>query len=214
MAASSRPGTARGKVVPTPPALSAVVAAAAELRKLRRRTDLQQQDWTYWEIRTLNLHRVVGLFQPRRAFSSASDLESTLRDALGRSFKRGWWRGIAYGVVVDVSSVTLTEDDLKTLVDVRENSKGDLQWVILVARDAGLALGVHTWIEGYLSPVYRAIVEILMQTGCRVTSVRREKDGLMKFLTGVADARVAMNTLGTSRVAFPEFRNPDTAPEP
>jgi hypothetical protein len=137
-----------------------------------------------------------------------------LRDALGGTFKRSWWRGIAYGVVVDVTSVTLTEDDLKTLVDVRENSKGDLQWVILVARDAGVALGVHTWIEAYLSPVYRAVVEILMQSGCKVTSVRREKDGLMKFLTPIADARVTISTFGTQRVAFPEFRSPDSTSKP
>jgi len=59
----------------------------------------------------------------------------------------------------------LGPDDLKVLVDVRENEKGTLQWVVLVASDARIALGVHTWIEGYLSPVYRDTLQALAKTG-------------------------------------------------
>jgi hypothetical protein len=66
--------------------------------------------------------------------------------ALGRAGREG--------VVADVGAIALSPDDLKALVDVRENEQGDLQWVVLVASDVRVALGVHTWVEGYLSPVY------------------------------------------------------------
>jgi hypothetical protein len=104
--------------------------------------------------------------------------------------------------VAEVGAIALSPDDLKALVDVRENEQGDLQWVVLVASDVRVALGVHTWVEGYLSPVYRDTFQALAGSGYRVTSVKREKDGVMKFLTGVADVNVAIRSLGTTAPAF------------
>jgi hypothetical protein len=108
--------------------------------------------------------------------------------------------------VAEVSAISLSPGDLKLLVDIRENNKGTLQWVILVASHAQTALGVHTWIEGYLSPVYRDILQALAAKGYQIASAKREKDGLMKFLTAVADVDVTTKSLGTRRTLFPEFR--------
>jgi hypothetical protein len=161
----------------------------------------------FWELRTLNRHRVVGLLKEDRQFAGAHDLESEIRQAVSRNLKCSWWRGMAYGVVVHVAAISLSPADLKILVDVRENSKGTLQWVILVARNAHAAVGVHTWMEAYLSPVYRATLDALSRAAYQVASVRKEKDGLMKFLTGAADVDAALSSLGTRRHAFPEFRD-------
>ena len=113
---------------------------------------------------------------------------------------------MAYGVVAHVTAISLSPDDLKILVDVRENSQGTLQWIILAASHAHVALGVHTWMEAYLSPVYRGTLQALAETGYRVSRATRDKDGLMKFPTGVADWETALLSLGTRR-AFPEFRD-------
>ena len=192
----------------TPPDLPSIVASAAGQRDLQPRNDLHEPGWMFWELRTLNRHRVVGLVNPYRQFADAHDLEAEIRGVVSRNFKRSWWRGMAYGVVADVAAISLGPDDLKTLVDIRENSGGDLQWVILVASHARGALGVHTWIEAYLSPVYRGTLQALAATGYAIASVRREKDGLMKFLTGVANVNATLRSLGTQTEAFPEFRNP------
>jgi hypothetical protein len=197
--------------VATLPALPAIIAPAVGPRGLKLRSDLAVPGWMFWELRTLNRHRVVGLLNAHRTFATAQDLNDEIRGVLGQEFKRAWWRGIAYGVIVQVDAVALKPDDMKMLVDIRENEKGDLQWVILVAADRHVAIGVHTWIEAFLSPAYRAILLSLESMGCQVNSVRREKDGLMKFLTGVANLDVAMHTLGQKRVAFPEFQNISTA---
>jgi hypothetical protein len=210
------------------PNLPAIIAPAVGPRGLKLRSDLAVRDWMFWELRTLNRHRVVGLFSTHRAFATTQELNDEIRGVLGQEFKRAWWRGIAYGAVVQVDAITLKPDDMKMLVDIRENEKGVLQWVILVAADRHVAIGVHTWMETFLSPAYRAIRLSLESMGCQVNSVRREKDGLMKFLTGVANLDVAIHTFAQKRVAFPEFQNisaatassdtgpgtPTTAPNP
>lgn len=55
--------------------------------------------------------------------------------------------------------------------------------------------------------MYRSILQGLTEAGYRVSSVTRNKDGLMKLLTGVADLEVALLSLGTQKRAFPEFRD-------
>jgi hypothetical protein len=189
----------------TPDVLS-TIASAAQQRGMLPRNDLREPDWTFWELRTLNCHRVVGLAGEYRQFADARDLEGEIRGVLTRNFKRAWWRGIAYGVVAEVSAISLCTDDLKLLVDIRENGKGTLQWVILVASHARTTLGAHTWVEGYLSPVYRDILQAQAGMGYQIASVKRDKDGLMKFLTQVADVDRAIQSLGTRRTFFPEFR--------
>ena len=114
---------------------------------------------------------------------------------------------MAFGVVGVVPSISLRPEDLKLLVDIRENAKGTLQWVILVASDSKAAIGIHTWMEAYLSPVYRSIIQGLGKGGYLVATVMREKDGFMRFLTAAADVEVAVKSFGTRRVAFPEFHD-------
>ncbi len=193
--------------MPTAPDLSAILASAVVPRKLRPRNDLREPGWRFWELRTLNMHRVVGLLHEYRQFADAHDFEATIRGVVARHFKSSWWRGMAFGVVAEVTVSSLDADNLKRLVDGRENPKGTLQWVVLVAGEPHVALGVHTWMEAYLSPVYRDTLHALGTTGYRVSSARKEKDGIMKFLTGVADLEAALGSLGTRRRAFPEFHD-------
>ena len=184
-----------------------VVASAATRRALRPRADLDEPGWRFWELRSLNMHRVVGLMHEYRHFADAHDFQSSLRGAVSRNFKCSWWRGMGFGVVAEVTVNALGADDLKRLVDGRENPKGTLQWVVLVANDTHSALSVHTWMEAYLSPVYRDILQALSTAGYKVASARKEKDGLMKFLAGVADWETALANFGARRQLFPEFRD-------
>ena len=107
----------------TTPDVFSAVAFAAQKPGMRPRNDLSEPGWMFWELRTLNIHRVVGLAGEHRQFADARDLEGDIRGVLTRNFKRAWWRGIAYGVVAEVSAISLRTDDLKLLVDVRENEK-------------------------------------------------------------------------------------------
>src|SRR5215469_9698256 len=195
------------------PEVQAAVCQAAQGPGMHPRSDISEPGWTFWELRNINIHRVVGLATEYRQFAGASDLGQEIRTVLERNFKRAWWRGIAYGVVMELSAVSLAANDLKMLVDIRDNPKGDLQWVVLVSSDVRTVLGVHTWIEGFLSPVYRDVLQTLAAGGYHVASIMREKDGLLKFLTAVADVDVAIQSLGTRKTLFPDFHEPDLTGE-
>lgn len=91
-----------------------------------------------------------------------------------------------------------TPDDLAVLVDIREHRRGILQWVVLLDLDGRRAVGVHTWEEVHLSPVYRETLRALTDAGYAVATAVRGRDGLMKFLTGVSELEGA---------PFPEFRD-------
>jgi len=185
--------------------LPSIVASAAMQKSMRLRSDLAEPAWSFWELRNLNMHRVVGLLRAERRVTDARTLDAELRGALARNFKRAWWRGIAYGVVAVNDTPAFTPDDLKILVDERENSRGTMQWVVLVAGAGRKATGVHTWVEGFLSPVYRTVLQALSREGFEISSVMKEKDGLMRVLTAVGDARARAYT---GRAAFPEFQDP------
>src|SRR5690349_809897 len=180
------------------PDLSTAVAAAATRRNLHLRSDLAETGWTFWELPSLNLHRVVGFLREYRHFADTRDLEGEIRGAMSRNFRRSWWRGMAYGVAVEAGTMPFAATDLASLVDAHENSKGVLQWTILVANDKRTAIGAHTWIESYLSPVYRETLGALASAGFRVATAVKGKDGLMKFLTKISD---------WEGVHFPEFQD-------
>ena len=185
------------------PDLPSIITSAVSPRELKPRHDLREPGWMFWERRTLNMHRVVGLLQPYRQLADAHDLGATIRGAVARNFRRSWWRGLGLGVVAEIASTHLTADDLKAVVDVRESSTGTVQWIILAAGDTHVAVGVHTWMETYLSSVYRATLDGLAGAGCQVSSGTKDKDGLMKLITWLSR--------GTGKRAFPAFRDPRQA---
>ncbi len=185
--------------------LTSIMASACGDRGLRLRHDLMEPGWVFWELRTLNRHRVVAFLKERVPCADAAALGSEIRDTVSRNFRCSWWRGMAYGVVAEAPAISLATDDLKLLVDIRDNPEGTLQWVILESPRGHTAIGVHTWMEAYLSPVYRSCLDALSRAGYRVASAKREKDGLMRFLTGVADANAIIRSFGMRKEAFPEF---------
>jgi len=169
--------------------------------RLRPRGDIPESDWRFWEKRNLNIHRVVGLWT--RGPSSAREIGIQTRATIARRFRRAWWRGLGFGVVVEVRDVQGFPEEFRELVDGRENPKGTWQWLILVSRARKKASGLHTWIEGYLSPVYRGLLADLEERGFEVESVRKEKDGLMKLLTAAKPRyfRDFRNDIGGTRRA-------------
>ena len=178
--------------------LSTTLDAAGAPLGLRRRDDLDEPGWTFWELRTLNRHRVVGLLHTVRAAAEPGDLGREIGEVIGGHFHRAWWRGLACGVAVEVASVAWSPADLASLVDIREQRRAILQWVVLASTEDRRAIGVHTWEEIFLSPIYREALRALSAAGYEVATAVKGKDGLMRFLTGVSKLE---------GVAFPEFHD-------
>ena len=59
------------------------------------------------------------------------------------------------------------------------------------------AIGVHTWMEVALTPLYRALLADLRAQSYEVGNFKKEKDSLMWFLTSVSSLK---------GLDMPEFR--------
>jgi hypothetical protein len=181
------------------PDLVAIVGETAGRHRLERRQDISEPGWAFWELRNLNMHRVVGVWRADTMPASPAELDDSIRGAIARNFHRSWWRGLAFGVVVVLPTVPWSPDDLRAIVDIRENRHGVLQWAVIATHDGRAAVGVHTWELVFLSPLYRDVTAALTAAGCQVTRAVKGKDGLMQLLTTVSSWQ------GTT---FPEYRDP------
>jgi len=154
--------------------------------RLSRRSDGESSDWCVWEHKTLNIHR--GVLQRRvqdKAYEYAQFMEE-VRQHVQACFRYQWWRGFAFGVVIEVSVIPADLPLIEQSIDTRALIKPVWQWNILACQESQLAVGVHTWTEGYLSPLFRQIMERYQDNGYTVGSFKKEKDRLMKFLTSAA----------------------------
>ena len=181
---------------PDRPDFPAIIGAAALARGLRGRDDLAKPPWTFWEFRNFNRQCAVG-FLDKTGTWDADGLNREIRDTVIRNLKPSWWRGLGYGTVVKLTADSLNPAELNGFVDAYNNIRGVSQWVIFADASRLRATGIHTWMQVYLTPVYRNILDSLTSRGFQVTTAVRGKDGLLKFLTGVS---------AVEGVNFPEYR--------
>ena len=60
------------------PDVLSTLTSAAQQPGMRPRNDLNEPGGTFWELRTLNIQRVVGLAGEYRQFADARDLEAEI----------------------------------------------------------------------------------------------------------------------------------------
>jgi hypothetical protein len=151
--------------------------------KLKKRSDVSNREWTVWEHKTLNMHRVVLVWQPEQTPSQYSEISGIVRAKVEALFKVPWWRGMGFGLVAILPAVPgrveLCVDD----IDTRNNSKGTWQWSVLFLQQHSAVIGAHMWMQGYLSSTYQQIIQSCEADGNKVATFKKEKDKLMKFLT-------------------------------
>lgn len=138
-----------------------------------------------WEYKTFNIHRGVLYLCPKFSINYSRFAEEVRQKLLSR-YKVSWWRGFAFGVVLEVKSIP---DDLQTIIDsidVRNNKKGTWQWVILICHEQKITIAVHTWMAGLLTPVYQEVLKICKSSGYEVKNIKKEKDKVMNFLIKIS----------------------------
>ena len=139
-----------------------------------------------WECRTLNSHRAVIYLDERTRFSSTAEVQTRLRDLLSSALNLRWiWlRGFAYGVYIHAPNLPDDAELLEQCVDIYNNSKGTLQWLVFVSDDPAIAFGIHTWAEVKLSLTYRNIIAAIETGGGpRCQSFVRDKGAFFEFVT-------------------------------
>jgi hypothetical protein len=164
---------------------------------LRRRDSGGDSQWSIWERKNWNMHRGVLLFRPSQPGTPFSDVNDAVREEVAQSFRISWWRGFAFGAVIEFPSLPSDVSAVVDSIDGRNRSAGCWQWALLVCQPLKTAIGVHTWMEVALTPLYRALLAELRRQSYEVGNFKKEKDSLIRFLTSVSSLK------GHS---MPEFR--------
>lgn len=150
-------------------------------------TDLPSP-WRLWQHKTFNIHRGVVHWDTtsnRAASPSVDQMRDEVRAVVRDWFRPSWWRGFGFGAIV---SLAVADDSLQRvvdLVDVRNDAKGTWQWIVLYFPDCQAAVGVCTWTEGYLAPVYRNLLTAFEANGVTCESHRKDMDAVMKALVTI-----------------------------
>lgn len=156
--------------------------------------------WRRWEFKNWNRH--AGILQAvGGAVGTPAAFRDEVREAVAKSFRVSWLRGLAFGVVVEASGPPPDAAALAEGIDARDNRRGVWQWVVVACPEAKAVSAAHTWMQVRLTPIYEALLAHYQERGLDVSRAVRGKDGLVKFLTTVARLR---------GVRFPEHRPPES----
>ncbi len=154
--------------------------------RLSVREDAVGTEWRFWEHKSMMLHRGVLHWRCADRPASVSEIPRRVRKHVGSRYKISWWRGFGFGVLIEFDATPKYLSAVHDWVETRANNEGTWQWAVLASGEAQVALGVHTWTEGYLSPVYRDLLDHYRSIGFTVEGIKKDKDRLMQFLTAVA----------------------------
>nr|NJM04325.1 hypothetical protein [Desulfobacula sp.] len=141
-----------------------------------------EDDWTLWEHKTFNIHRAI-LYWPNKSDQTYPEMSDAIRNKIYEKFKVSWWRGFGYGAIIKVPTIPNGIDKIDDSIDIRDNQNGTWQWTILVCQESNSIIAVHTWMAGFLTPIYEALLNSYRTEGYEVGNFKKEKDKLMKFLT-------------------------------
>lgn len=153
---------------------------------LRLREDAGDAEWQVWEHKTFNIHRGVLCWRPSRSHLSFAEMTALVRESVKAHYPVSWWRGFGFGVLIEARALPPDLADIDDAIATRAAEKGTWQWTVFACEPARTCIGVHTWTEGYLSPVYRQLIARYESLGWSVGSFKKEKDHLMQFLTAAA----------------------------
>ena len=170
--------------------------ATIDPKLLQPKSPISESAWRLWQKKNFNIHRGVIEWSVDHDFKSIDDLTLRIREGVKTEFKPGWLRGFGFGTILHFKAVP--EDFLQICnhIDTRNKKNGVWQWAILQFDDDKVAVGVHTWLHGYLRPVYDSIIGQLEHSGYECKSADAEVDELIATLMKIQRACKPIQMLG------------------
>jgi hypothetical protein len=153
--------------------------------RLRPRGHDLGPEWHVWEHKTLNIHRGVLHWQTADACADLTNLPELIRANVKASFRISWLRGFAFGVLIESDARPLDRSIIEDWIDIRARLGGTWQWTIYACPPARTVVAVHTWQEGFLSPIYRSLLERYHTMDYLVSSSRKENEPAWPILAPV-----------------------------
>lgn len=114
-------------------------------------------------------------------------IESSIRKGVLEEFKPRPGRGLGYGVVFRVKHFHKESIQFSTFVDKRNRRGGVWQWGIVISEEEKALLGIHTWVDGYLRPVYDSIIQQYVKLGYEHKNLNIPPDPLIAKLVTFLD---------------------------
>jgi hypothetical protein len=148
-------------------------------------TPQHRPEWSLWQKKSLNIHRGVMEFTATPV-NSIHDLAGHVREGVRAEFRPAWWRGFGFGAVIHCAELPTDFTEICRHVDTRNRSQGVWQWVVICLDEDRIALAIHTWLHGYLRPVYDSVLHQLHQSGYECHAVDAEMDALIAQLNRIA----------------------------
>ncbi len=142
-------------------------------------------DWTIWQKKNLNIHRGLIEFTANRV-DSIDDLAREVREGVRREFRPGWLRGFGFGTVIHFNDVPFDFAQICQHIDTRSSRHGVWQWIIVCFDEDKIAVAIHTWLKGYLRPIYDSVLQQLDDVGYECHSADAEVDILFTRLQSIA----------------------------
>ncbi|MBN1911299.1 MAG: hypothetical protein JW818_16265 [Pirellulales bacterium] len=145
--------------------------------KLLKKKNAQAEfRWRLWEKKNLNIHRAVIEWVVPDSFKSIDDVAVRVRKGVCEEFRPGRFRGLGFGAILYFDKQPPGFYRFDEHIDRRQRSREIWQWVIAIIEKDRLAVGVHTWLPGYLRPVYDSILAQLSAAGFECHAADTGKD--------------------------------------
>ncbi len=151
--------------------------------------------WRLLQKKSLNIHRGVIECSFGDDFISINELAGRIRTSVKKEFNPSWLRSFGFGAVIHMK--TMTEDFLQIChhIDTKNKKDGVWQWAIIIFDDDKVAVGIHTWLHGYLRPVYDSLMVQLMEKNFECQSTDAKIDTLLETLGNVQTKCKAIENL-------------------
>ncbi|XZE21499.1 hypothetical protein SH449x_001402 [Pirellulaceae bacterium SH449] len=144
-------------------------------------------DWAIWEKKNFNIHRgIIGLNAPKT--DSIHQLATQIRQGVREEFKPNWFRGFGFGTIIHFHDVPTDFAEICQHIDTRNKTGGVWQWAVVILQEDKLAIAIHTWLHGYLRPVYDSILQQLEHDGFECHASDAEMDELIAKLQKIQAA--------------------------
>jgi hypothetical protein len=161
------------------------MANAIDEKLLKPKAPERQRDWKLWQKKSFNIHRGLIEFAAKRG-RTLEDTARLVREGVRAEFRPGWFRGFGFGAIIHFEELPRDFTEICHYVDTRNKRHGVWQWVIACLDEDKVAVAVHTWLHGYLRPVYDSVLQQLAASGYECSASDSEVDALIATLARIA----------------------------
>jgi hypothetical protein len=137
------------------------------------------------EYKTLNRHAAIYWPTIDPVNSSSVLFPGQIRNRVNEITKPNMFRGLAFGVIISAANLPENVDDFFEAIDIRQKERSVWQWTIFRIEEPRIVIGLHTWMQVWLSSAYENCLNDLQSEGFSVERFTRKKGKLMKILTAL-----------------------------